>query len=95
MLVGTVTALVLCAAIYLGSRGLHNFDSALAPYAIAGVFLAFGIAYRYTVWISSPGARRLFKKGWGAALAALAYTWTQRNRRPPVDATVRPKPNMR
>ncbi len=66
---GIVTALVLCVAIYLGSRGLHNFDSALAPYAIASVFLAFGIAYRYTVWISSPGARRLFRKGWGAALS--------------------------
>ncbi|MFD0591275.1 hypothetical protein ACFQZ4_00685 [Catellatospora coxensis] len=55
VLVGVVTALVLCAAIYLGSRELHNFDSALAPYAIASVFLAFGIAYRYTAWISSPG----------------------------------------
>ncbi|WP_166378043.1 MFS transporter [Catellatospora methionotrophica] len=69
VLVGIVTALVLSAAIFLGSRGLHNFDSALAPYAIASVFLAFGIAYRYTVWISSPGARRLFRKGWGAALS--------------------------
>lgn len=69
VLVGIVTALVLCAAIFAGSRALHDFDSALAPYAIASVFLAFGIAYRYTVWISAPGARRLFRKGWGAALS--------------------------
>ncbi|GHJ46900.1 hypothetical protein Cs7R123_42420 [Catellatospora sp. TT07R-123] len=66
---GIVTALVLCAAIYAGSRGLRNFDSALVPYAVASVFLAFGIAYRYTVWISSPGASRLFRKGWGTALS--------------------------
>lgn len=47
-----------------GSRLLENFDSALLPYAVATVFLAFGVAYRYTVRVSAPGARRLFKQGW-------------------------------
>jgi hypothetical protein len=68
-LVGAGAAVALCVAIYLGSRGLRDFDSALVPYAVASIFLAFGIAYRYTVWVSAPSAKRLFQKGWGAALS--------------------------
>jgi hypothetical protein len=63
---GAAVSLLLCAAIYLGSRGLRDFDSALVPYAVATVFLAFGVTYRYVLWVSEPGARRLFRKGWGA-----------------------------
>ncbi len=63
-LAGAVVSGLLILAIVLGSRMLRNFDSALLPYAVATVFLAFGVAYRYTVWISAPGARRLFKQGW-------------------------------
>ncbi|MFC8173215.1 MFS transporter [Streptomyces sp. NPDC057235] len=65
-LVGAAVSALLVVAIVLGSRLLRDFDSALLPYAVATVFLAFGIAYRYTVWISAPGARRLFRKGWGS-----------------------------
>ncbi|MGW9449960.1 MFS transporter [Streptomyces sp. NPDC055632] len=65
-LVGAVVSALLIVAIVLGSRMLRDFDSALLPYAVATVFLAFGVAYRYTVWISAPGARRLFRKGWGS-----------------------------
>ncbi|MFJ3501444.1 MULTISPECIES: MFS transporter [unclassified Streptomyces] len=65
-LVGAVVSALLIVAIVLGSRLLRDFDSALLPYAVATVFLAFGVAYRYTVWISAPGARRLFRKGWGS-----------------------------
>lgn len=57
---------VLAVGIFLGSRGLRDFDSALAPYAIASIFLVFGAAYRYLVWISQPGAKRLFRRGFGA-----------------------------
>ncbi|MEU1351698.1 MFS transporter [Streptomyces sp. NPDC005795] len=67
---GVIVSLVLIVAIVLGSRFLENFDSALLPYAVATVFLAFGVAYRYTVWVSAPGARRLFKKGWGSLFSA-------------------------
>ncbi|MEV0094886.1 MFS transporter [Streptomyces sp. NPDC050738] len=63
-LVGAAVSLLLVVAIVLGSRFLESFDSALLPYAVASVFLAFGVAYRYTVWISAPGARRLFRQGW-------------------------------
>ncbi|MEU7603770.1 MFS transporter [Streptomyces sp. NPDC041003] len=69
-LAGTVVSLLLVAAIVLGSRLLRDFDSALLPYAVATVFLAFGVAYRYTVWVSAPGARRLFKKGFGSFFSA-------------------------
>lgn len=57
----------------LGSRLLRDFDSALLPYAVATVFLAFGVAYRYTVWVSAPGARRLFKKGFGSFFSAANF----------------------
>ncbi|MEU9321561.1 MFS transporter [Streptomyces sp. NPDC048295] len=61
---GVAVSALLILAIVFGSRLLENFDSALLPYAVATVFLAFGVAYRYTVWVSAPGARRLFKQGW-------------------------------
>ncbi|MEE1771783.1 MFS transporter [Streptomyces sp. JV185] len=61
---GVVVSALLILAIVFGSRLLENFDSALLPYAVATVFLAFGVAHRYTVWVSAPGARRLFKQGW-------------------------------
>ncbi|WP_327283828.1 MULTISPECIES: MFS transporter [unclassified Streptomyces] len=72
-LAGTVVSLLLIAAIVLGSRLLRDFDSALLPYAVATVFLAFGVAYRYTVWVSAPGARRLFTKGFGSFFSAANF----------------------
>ncbi|KQX11735.1 MFS transporter [Streptomyces sp. Root431] len=72
-LAGTVVSVLLILAIVLGSRLLRDFDSALLPYAVATVFLAFGVAYRYTVWISAPGARRLFRKGWGSFFSAANF----------------------
>ncbi|MFB8029902.1 MFS transporter [Streptomyces sp. NPDC056465] len=69
-LAGAVVSGLLVLAIVFGSRLLHDFDSALLPYAVASVFLAFGVAYRYTVWVSAPGARRLFRKGWSSLFSA-------------------------
>ncbi|MFE6104155.1 MFS transporter [Streptomyces laurentii] len=65
-LAGVAVSVLLILAIVFGSRLLRDFDSALLPYAVATVFLAFGVAYRYTVWVSAPGARRLFTQGWHA-----------------------------
>ncbi|HXF36393.1 MAG TPA: MFS transporter [Actinomycetota bacterium] len=59
----------LVGAIYLGSRGLRNFDSALVGYAVAIVFLTFGVVYRYAVWVQSPPARRYLIRGWRAFLS--------------------------
>lgn len=64
-----VAATLLSAAIYLGSRGLRNFDAALIGYATATVFLAFGVTYRYVVWIQSPPTRRYLLQGWKAFLS--------------------------
>lgn len=72
-LVGAVVSVLLILAIVFGSRMLRDFDSALLPYAVATVFLAFGVAYRYTVWISAPGARRLFRQGWRSFFSAANF----------------------
>ncbi|MEU9122890.1 MFS transporter [Streptomyces sp. NPDC048506] len=69
-MVATAVALLLVLAIVLGSRMLRNFDAALLPYAVATVFLAFGVAYRYTVWVSEPPARRLLRQGLRALFSA-------------------------
>jgi hypothetical protein len=50
--------------IFLGSRGFANFDSALISYAVATVFAAAAITYRYTLWITRPPTWRYFKAGW-------------------------------
>ncbi|MFE0653794.1 MFS transporter [Streptomyces sp. NPDC059534] len=72
-LAGAVVSALLIVAIVFGSRLLRDFDSALLPYAVATVFLAFGVAYRYTVWISAPGARRLFRQGWRSFFSAANF----------------------
>ncbi|MGW8351820.1 MFS transporter [Streptomyces wedmorensis] len=72
-LAGAVVSALLVIAIVFGSRLLRDFDSALLPYAVATVFLAFGVAYRYTVWVSAPGARRLFKQGWRSFFSAANF----------------------
>jgi nitrate reductase gamma subunit len=66
---GFAAAGAVLAAIVLGSRGLRDFDAALVGYATATVFLAFGIVYRYMVWVQSPPARRWFRRGWRAFLS--------------------------
>jgi hypothetical protein len=63
---GAVAALLTANAIYLGSRYLRYFDAALIGYATATIVLAFGVVYRYTVWVSSPPARRFLRRGWQA-----------------------------
>ncbi|MFC9395858.1 MFS transporter [Streptomyces sp. NPDC057027] len=73
VLAGTAVSVLLILAIVFGSRLLRDFDSALLPYAVATVFLAFGVAYRYTVWISAPGARRLFRQGWRSFFSAANF----------------------
>jgi hypothetical protein len=65
-LAGGVAAALVALAIYLGSRGLRYFDAALVGYATATVFLAFGVVYRYAVWVSASAARRYLIRGWQA-----------------------------
>lgn len=62
-LIGTLVALVLMAGIYIGSRGLKDFDTALVPYAAASVFAAFGIGHRYSMWLRRPPTRLYWRRG--------------------------------
>jgi hypothetical protein len=66
---GAVAGLVTAGAIVLGSRGLRTFDAALVGYATATIFLAFGVAYRYVVWVQSPPAMRYLRRGWASFLS--------------------------
>lgn len=61
---GAVAALLVLAAIYLGSGRLARFDTPLAAYAAATVFAAFGIMYRYLMWVQRPPTWRYFVASW-------------------------------
>jgi hypothetical protein len=63
------TAIAVAAAIYFGSRRLSDFDEALIGYATATVFLAFGVVYRYVVWVREPPARAYLRQGVRAFLS--------------------------
>lgn len=55
-----VASLLVVAATYLGSGRLTRFDTPLAAYAAATVFAAFGLVYRYTMWVQRPPTWRYF-----------------------------------
>ena len=57
-----IAALVL-AGIYFGSRRFRDFDPALVPYAGASVFSAFGLGYRYAMWLTKPPTRLYWRRG--------------------------------
>ncbi len=61
---GLVAALLVMAAIYFGSGRLSRFDAPLAAYAAATVFAAFGLIYRYLMWVQRPPTWRYFKASW-------------------------------
>ena len=61
---GLFTAGVVLAGIYFGSRRLRDFDVALVPYAGASVFAAFGLGYRYSMWLTKPPTRLYWWRGW-------------------------------
>jgi hypothetical protein len=61
---GLFTAALVILGIYLGSRRLRDFDVALVPYAGASVFSAFGLGYRYSMWLTKPPTRLYWWRGW-------------------------------
>src|SRR6476660_721060 len=61
---GLCTAALVLAGIYFGSRRLRDFDAALVPYAGASVFSAFGLGYRYSMWLTKPPTRLFWQRGW-------------------------------
>jgi hypothetical protein len=58
-----VTA-ALTVLIIVGSRNLEHFDAALVGYTFATLFAAFGIAYRYAMWLQRPPTALYWKRGW-------------------------------
>ena len=58
--------LLLAAAIVVGSRRLQHFDAALVGYTFATLFAAFGITYRYAMWLDRPPTRMYWRRGWEA-----------------------------
>ena len=66
-----VTA-ALAAAIVVGSRNLQHFDAALVGYTFATLFAAFGISYRYAMWLHRPPTRMYWRRGWQALFSRRA-----------------------
>ena len=61
---GLVAAFTVIIGIVMGSRGLRDFDAALVSYAGATVFAAFGLGYRYAMWLRRPPTRLYWYRGW-------------------------------
>lgn len=61
---GMFVASLVLIGIYAGSRRLRDFDAALVPYAGASVFSAFGLGYRYSMWLTKPPTRLYWRRGW-------------------------------
>jgi hypothetical protein len=61
---GLVTTILLAVLIYIGSRRLANFDAALIGYTFATLFAAFGISYRYAIWLQRPPTAVYWRRGW-------------------------------
>jgi hypothetical protein len=65
---GLLTAGVLALAIFVGSRNLRHIDAALVGYTFACLFAAFGLGYRYSMWLQRPPTRMYWRRGWQSFL---------------------------
>jgi hypothetical protein len=70
---GLFTAGLLGAAIFVGSRNLRHIDAALVGYTFACLFAAFGLGYRYAMWLQRPPTRMYWRRGWAAFLRPGEY----------------------
>lgn len=60
---GLVGVAIVVAITFIGSDGLVWFDAALIGYLFGIVFMVFGVAYRYTVWVQRPPTAMLRLRG--------------------------------
>lgn len=67
-IVGLITAGSLAVAILVGSSNLKHLDAALVGYTFASLFAAFGVAYRYSMWLQRPPTRMYWRRGWKSFL---------------------------
>jgi hypothetical protein len=63
---GLAVAGLLAFAIFVGSGNLRHVDAALVGYTFACLFAAFGVAYRYSMWLQRPPTRMYWRRGWQA-----------------------------
>lgn len=61
---GVLATAILAALIVVGSRNLEHFDAALVGYTFASIFAAFGITYRYAMWLQRPPTALFWRRGW-------------------------------
>jgi hypothetical protein len=61
---GLLSTAVLGGLVIAGSRNLSHFDAALVGYTFAVLFAAFGITYRYAMWLQRPPTAMYWKRGW-------------------------------
>ena len=61
---GLAIACLLLLGIFIGSNRMRHFDAALVPYTGACVFTAFGLGYRFAMWLRRPPTRRYWFRGW-------------------------------
>jgi hypothetical protein len=69
-LYGVIATVILGGLIILGSRNLAHFDAALVGYTFATLFAAFGITYRYSMWLQRPPTRMYWRRGWQTFFSA-------------------------
>jgi hypothetical protein len=60
---GLVGVAIVIAITFIGSDGLVWFDAALIGYLFGIIFMVFGVAYRYIVWIRRPPTAMLHRRG--------------------------------
>ena len=74
---GTLVTLAVAILIIIGSRNLSHFDAALVGYTFAVLFAAFGVTYRYAMWLQRPPTALYWKRGWQVFCARSTWraTW--------------------
>ncbi len=63
MIWGLAAAAVLAGLLLLGSGNLATFDPALVCYTFAVLFSAFGVAYRFALWVQRPPTAMYWRRG--------------------------------
>ena len=61
---GAAVTLLMAVMVIIGSRNLAHVDAALVAYTFATLFAAFGITYRYAMWLQRPPTAMYWRRGW-------------------------------
>ena len=74
--IGALATGALAALIVLGSRNLGHIDAALVGYTFACLFAAFGLAYRYSMWLQRPPTALYWRRGWQSSSGPASWAAT-------------------